>query len=43
MTTSVRPGRFSLQRRFDYRRLVTVFDSHVQTGRVGHPRGIQCN
>jgi len=26
--------RFSLQRRFDYRRLVAVFDSFVQTGRV---------
>ena len=34
MTTSVRTGRFSPQRRFDYRRLVTVFDSFVQTGRV---------
>ncbi len=34
MTTSVRTGRFSAQRRFDYRRLVTVFDSYVQTGRV---------
>ena len=34
MTTSVRTGRFSPQRRFDYRRLVAVFDSHVQTGRV---------
>ena len=34
MTTSVRTGRFSPQRRFDYRRLVTVFDSYVQTGRV---------
>ena len=34
MTTSVRTGRFNLQRRFDYRRLVTVFDSYVQTGRV---------
>src|SRR6185312_5341453 len=34
MTTSVRTGRFSVQRRFDYRRLVTVFDSYVQTGRV---------
>ena len=34
MTTSVRTGRFSLQRRFDYRRLVAVFDSFVQTGRV---------
>ena len=26
MTTSVRTGRFSRQRRFDYRRLVAVFD-----------------
>ena len=34
MTTSVRTGRFSPQRRFDYRRLVAVFDSYVQTGRV---------
>ena len=34
MTTSVRTGRFSPQRRFDYRRLVTVFDSYAQTGRV---------
>jgi integrase len=34
MTTSVRTGRFSPQRRFDYRRLVTVFDSYVQTGWV---------
>ena len=34
MTTSARTGRFSPQRRFDYRRLVTVFDSYVQTGRV---------
>ena len=34
MTTSVRTGRFSAQRRFDYRRLVAVFDSYVQTGRV---------
>ena len=34
MTTSVRTGRFSRQRRFDYRRLVAVFDSYVQTGRV---------
>ncbi len=34
MTTSVRTGRFSPQRRLDYRRLVTVFDSYVQTGRV---------
>jgi hypothetical protein len=34
MTTSVRTGRFSPQRRFDYRRLVAVFDSYVQSGRV---------
>jgi integrase len=34
MTTSVRTGRFSPQRRFDYRRLVAVFDSYVRTGRV---------
>ena len=34
MTISVRTGRFSPQRRFDYRRLVAVFDSYVQTGRV---------
>src|SRR4029077_11345953 len=34
MTTSVRTGRFSPQRWFDYRRLVAVFDSYVRTGRV---------
>jgi hypothetical protein len=34
MTTSVRTGRFSAQRRFDYRRLVGVFDSYVCTGQV---------
>lgn len=34
MTTSPRTGRFSAQRRFDYRRLVAVFDSYVNTGRV---------
>ena len=34
MTISPRTGRFSAQRRFDYRRLVGVFDSYVQTGRV---------
>ncbi len=34
MTTSPRTGRFSAQRRFDYRRLVTVFDAYVRTGRV---------
>lgn len=34
MTTSPRTGRFSVQRRFDYRRLVGVFDAFVNTGRV---------
>jgi len=34
LTTSPRTGRFSAQRRFDYRRLVAVFDSCVATGRV---------
>ena len=34
MTTSPRTGRFSAQRRFDYRRLVALFDSYVRTGRV---------
>ena len=34
MTVSPRTGRFSAQRRFDYRRLVGVFDSYVLTGRV---------
>jgi integrase len=34
MTTSVRTGRFSPQRRFDYGRLVAVFDSLVLAGRV---------
>jgi hypothetical protein len=34
MTLSPRTGRFSAQRRFDYGRLVSVFDSYVQTGRV---------
>jgi len=34
MTTSPRTGRFSAQRRFDYRRLVSVFDTFVNTGRV---------
>ncbi|MGH3519259.1 MAG: tyrosine-type recombinase/integrase [Haloechinothrix sp.] len=33
-TISPRSGRFSAQRRFDYRRLVGVFDSYVRTGRV---------
>ncbi len=35
MTVSPRTDRFSAQRRFDYRRLVAVFDSYVRTGRVG--------
>ena len=34
LTTSPRTGRFSAQRRFDYGRLVRVFDSYVCTGRV---------
>jgi hypothetical protein len=34
MTISPRTGRFSAQRRLDYRRLVGVFDSYVRTGRV---------
>ena len=34
MTCSPRTGRFSAQRRFDYGRLVSVFDAYVQTGRV---------
>lgn len=34
MTVSPRTGRFSAQRRFDYGRLVSVFDSYVSTGRV---------
>jgi site-specific recombinase XerD len=34
MTISPRTGRFSAQRRFDYSRLVGVFDSYVRTGRV---------
>jgi site-specific recombinase XerD len=34
MTVSPRTGRFSAQRRFDYRRLTTVFDAYVRTGRV---------
>lgn len=34
LTTSPRTGRFSVQRRFDYRRLVAVFDSYIATGRV---------
>ena len=34
MTVSPRTGRFSAQRRFDYGRLVNVFDTYVDTGRV---------
>lgn len=34
MTISPRTGRFSAQRRFDYGRLVNVFDGYVMTGRV---------
>ena len=34
MTISPRTGRFSVQRRLDYRRLTRVFDSYVRTGRV---------
>jgi integrase len=34
MTVSPRTGRFSVQRRSDYGRLVSVFDSYVNTGRV---------
>ena len=34
MTTSPRTGRFSAQRRLDYRRLVTLFDGYLATGRV---------
>lgn len=34
MTVSPRTGRFSAQRRFDYGRLVGVFDTYVSTGRV---------
>lgn len=34
MTVSPRTGRFSAQRRFDYGRLVSVFDTYVDTGRV---------
>jgi len=33
-TVSLRTGRFSAERRFDYGRLVVVFDSYVRTGRV---------
>jgi len=35
MTVSPRTGRFSAQRRFNYGRLVSVFDTYVRTGRVG--------
>ena len=34
LTTSPRTGRFSVQRRFDYRRLISVFDAYVNTGGV---------
>jgi integrase len=34
MTVSPRTGRFSAQRKFNYGRLVSVFDSYVNTGRV---------
>ena len=34
VTTSPRTGRFSAQRRFDYRRLVTLFDGYLRTGMV---------
>lgn len=34
MTTSPRTGRFSTQRRLDYRRLVTLFDGYLATGVV---------
>ncbi|MGH3504207.1 MAG: tyrosine-type recombinase/integrase [Nocardioidaceae bacterium] len=34
MTASPRTGRFSAARRFDYGRLVSVFDTYVNTGRV---------
>lgn len=34
MTTSPRTGRFSAQRRFDYRRLVTLFDGYLTFGVV---------
>ena len=34
MTISPRTGRFSAQRRFDYRRLVSMFDTYLATGRV---------
>ena len=34
MTTSPRTGHFSAQRRFDYGRLVALFDSYLQNGKV---------
>lgn len=34
LTISPRTGRFRVARRFDFRRLVAVFDSYVATGRV---------
>ncbi|BCT74217.1 integrase [Sinomonas cyclohexanicum] len=34
LTTSPRTGRFSAQRRFDYRRLVGLFDALIDTGEV---------
>ena len=34
-TTSPRTGRFSAQRRFDYRRLVTLFDVNLPPNRGG--------
>lgn len=34
LTVSPRTGRFSAQRRFDYNRLVALFDAYVLTGRV---------
>jgi site-specific recombinase XerD len=42
MTTSPQTGRFSAQRRFDFGRIVAVFDSYMQGGRVDlsvHKRG----
>jgi site-specific recombinase XerD len=42
LTVSPRTGRFSAQRRFDFGRLVSVFDSYVKSGRVDlsiHKRG----
>ena len=34
LTVSPRTGRFSAQRRFDYRRLVALFDGYLTSGRV---------